>query len=59
MDATPLETGRRDRRAEYSEHDEVKGYKGHNVVDTEHSIPLDFRVTRINDHKSPEIREAL
>ena len=59
VDATPLETGRRDRRAEYSEHYEVRGYKGHNVVDTEHGIPLDFRVTRINDHESPEIRDAL
>ena len=59
VDATPLETGRRDRRAEYSEHYEVRGYKAHNVVDTEHGIPLDFRVTRINDHESPEIRGAL
>jgi hypothetical protein len=59
VDATPLETGRRDRRAEYSEHYEVRGYKAHNVVDTEHGIPLDFRVTRINDHESSEIRDAL
>jgi hypothetical protein len=59
VDATPLETGRRDRRAEYSEHYEVRGYKGHNVVDTEYGIPLDFRVTRINDHESLEIRDAL
>ncbi len=59
VDATPLETGRLDRRAEYSEHYEVRGYKGHNVVDTEHGIPLDFRVTRINDHENAEIRDAL
>jgi len=59
LDATPLETGRRDRRAEYSEHYEVRGYKGHNVVDTEYGIPLDFRVTRMNEHESPGIRDAL
>jgi hypothetical protein len=59
VDATPLETGRLDRRAEYSEHYKTKGYKGHNVVDTEHGIPLDFRVTRINDHENAEIRDAL
>ena len=59
VDATPLETGRRDRRAEYSKHYEVRGYKGHNVVDTEYGVPLDFRVSRINDHESPELRDAL
>ena len=59
VDATPLETGSRDRRAEYSVHYEVRGYKGHNVVDTEHGVPLDFRVTRLNHHESPELRDAL
>ena len=59
VDATPLETGRRDRRAGYSKHYEVRGYKGHNIVDTEHGVPLDFKVTRINDHESLEIRDAL
>lgn len=37
----------------------VRGFKCHNVVDTESSVPLDFRVMRIHDHQSPRLREAL
>jgi len=59
VDAMPIETSTRDKRAEFSPHYRVRGYKAHNVVDPAFGIPLDVSVTRLNHHESPELPEAV
>jgi hypothetical protein len=59
VDAMPIETARRDRRAEFSQYYKVRGYKAHNVVDPMYGIPLDVKVTRMNHGESPELPDAV
>lgn len=59
VDSMPIETSLRDKRAQYNPHYEVRGYKAHNVVDSEHGVPLDFKLTVLNRRESPELPDAL
>ena len=59
VDAMPIETGPRDKRAQYSPYYKVRGYKAHNVVDTVYGIPLDVKVTEMYVGECPELPSAL
>jgi hypothetical protein len=59
VDSMPIETCIRDTRAQYNPHYEVRGYKAHNVVDTELGVPLDFKLTMLNRNETREIQDAL
>lgn len=59
LDSMPIETSIRDRRAQYNPHYEVRGYKAHNVVDSEYGVPLDFKLTILNHNEGLELPDAL
>ena len=59
VDSMPIETCIRDTRAQYHPHYEVRGYKAHNVVDSEHGVPLDFKLTVLHRSEGPELPAAL
>ena len=58
-DATPIEALDGDSEAEYSGHYEVKGYKLDTVTDLEEAVPLDKRVTGINDDEAKNLQPQM
>jgi hypothetical protein len=59
VDSMPIETCLRDKRAQYNPYYEVRGYKAHNVVDSHHGVPLDFKLTVLNRSEDQELPDAL
>ena len=58
-DATPIEALEGDREAEYNGHYEVKGYKLDTVTDLEEAVPLNKKVTGINDDEAKNLQPQL
>ncbi len=58
-DATPIEALDGDSEAEYNGHYEVKGYKLDTVTDLEEAVPLNKKVTGINDDEAKNLQPQM
>jgi hypothetical protein len=58
-DATPIESLDGDGEAEYNGHYEVKGYKLDTVTDLEEAVPLNKKVTGINEDEAKNLQPQL